>query len=40
VLAIVVFVIANALVLAIRLPTLKKKDGDEEEEEEGAEGER
>ena len=31
--AIVVFVIANILVFAIRLPTLKKKDSDEEVEE-------
>lgn len=31
--AIVVFVIANVLVFAIRLPTLKKKDVDEEVEE-------
>lgn len=30
--AIVVFVIANVLILAIKLPTLKKKDADEETE--------
>ena len=28
--AIVVFVVANILILAIKLPTLKKKDADEE----------
>jgi fucose permease len=31
--AIVVFVIANILILAMKLPTLKKKDADEETEE-------
>ena len=30
--AIVVFVAANALILAIKLPTLRKKDAEEEEE--------
>jgi len=34
--AIVVFVVANILVFAIRLPTLKKKDADEEGEESAA----
>jgi ABC-type uncharacterized transport system permease subunit len=34
--AIVVFVVANILVFAIRLPTLKKKDADEEVEESAA----
>ena len=32
--AIVVFVVANILILAIKLPTLKKKDVDEEVDDE------
>ena len=35
--AIVVFVAANMLVLAIKLPTLKKKDAEEEVEEQPSE---